>query len=102
MAPKPSLVCDDVPRGETDSQLSPNCDSVTGSRGQPRSDQEEPCRNAEAAVYASLRLHAAKKIWPIRYDLTPSHVTTWVQWFINRFGISLDELREQTRKKNEV
>jgi len=44
---------------------------------------------------AHMRLCAARKVWPIRHQLTPSGKHTWAVWFQRMFGITLDELRQK-------
>ncbi|MCP4953984.1 MAG: hypothetical protein GY922_19265 [Proteobacteria bacterium] len=102
MAPKSAGVCETVPRRETPRKLSPDGDSTSGPASRPGSGTEKSFRDQKADEYESLRLCAAKTVWPIRTQRTPSRALTWEQWFENKFGISLYQLREQQRKKKEV
>ena len=44
--------------------------------------------------YRHLRLCAAREAWPIRHQRIPSGKYTWGEWFEQKFGISLEELRK--------
>jgi len=41
-----------------------------------------------------MRLCAARRVWPIRNQRTPSGRHTWGEWFERKFGISLLKLRK--------
>lgn len=39
----------------------------------------------------AIEYHAAKRIWRKRLMMTPSGETTWEDWYLRRFGRTLDE-----------
>ena len=41
-----------------------------------------------------MRLCAARRVWPMRNQRTPSGRHTWSEWFECKFGISLLKLRK--------
>lgn len=46
-----------------------------------------------------IKYHAARRIWPMRDEMTPSGACTWRAWFEAKFGEPLDEYTERARRE---